>query len=254
MAIDPTIEPIDRLSPIIRPPHVPVMYQEWRHLTFLHWEVAPDCLRLLLPPDLELDTFDGRAYVGLVSFTMRGVRPKFLPSLPWLSFFHETNVRTYVHRGGKDPGVWFFSLEAANPVAVAIARATFGLPYYHARMCLMSENGEAFPRLNYVSERCGEWSPPARSEVRAHVVGPVTPALPGTLEHFLAERYVLYSQRGGKLFRGQVHHQPYPLQLANVDTFDENLVTRLGIACPPAAPLAHYASGVKVEVFRLTPL
>jgi uncharacterized protein YqjF (DUF2071 family) len=247
--------PIDRISPSVRPAGRPVMYQEWRHLLFLHWEVPAEPLRALLPPGIELDLFDNRAFVGLIPFTMRGVRPRGFPSLPWLSNFHETNVRTYVHSRGNDPGVWFFSLDAANPVAVAIARSTFGLPYFDARMSVdVNPVGGTLPKLRYASVRCRAGSQPPRSEITARVVGSVCPALEGSLEHFLAERYFLYSRRRGQLFRGQVHHLPYPLQVAQVDSLDETLLTAASIHRPDIAPLAHYAAEVKVEVFRLTRL
>ena len=247
-------DPIDRISPLIRPRRMPVMHQQWRNLLFLHWEVSPDLLRSLIPRELDIDTFEGRAYVGLVPFSMRGVRPKFLPSLPWLSSFHETNVRTYVHRAGRDPGVWFFSLDAANPVAVALARVTFGLPYFHARMTVEAADSAGFREMIYVSERHGIWSPPARSEVRAQVDGPVQPAVPGSIEHFLVERHLLYSRRGRNFFRGQVHHKPYPLQSVHVDSVDETLLLSSGITRPDTDPLAHFVSGVDVEVFGLTRL
>src|SRR5215470_10299103 len=112
------------------------MRQNWRELLFLHWEIRPDRVRRLVPPQLDLDLFEGTAYVGLVPFTMTGVRPVGLLPVPRLSRFHETNVRTYVHRAGRDPGVWFFSLDAANRLAVLGARIGFHLPYYHARMIL----------------------------------------------------------------------------------------------------------------------
>ena len=128
------IDPVDRLAPAVRPPRRAVMRQNWRHLLFLHWVVSPERLRPLVPAGLDLDLFEGRAYVGLVPFTMTDVRPLWAPAVAGLSNFHETNARTYVHRAGRDPGVWFFSLDAANPVAVALARAFFHLPYHHARI------------------------------------------------------------------------------------------------------------------------
>ena len=127
---------IDRVAPTRRPDQRAVMRQRWADLLFLHWPVAPETLQPLLPPGLTLDTFEGQAYVGLVPFTMTGVRPVWAPPVRWLSNFHETNVRTYVHREGKDPGVWFFSLDAANSIAVRIARAAWKLPYHYARMSL----------------------------------------------------------------------------------------------------------------------
>ena len=130
---------IDRIGPTREPRRWPVMRQNWRELLFLHWPIPPEELRPLVPPQLELDLFDGTAYVGLVPFTMTGVRPVGLPPVRGLSSFHETNVRTYVHRDGRDPGVWFFSLDAANRVAVALARSLYHLPYYHARMFLERE-------------------------------------------------------------------------------------------------------------------
>jgi uncharacterized protein len=225
------------------------MRQDWRHLLFLHWAVAPESIRPLVPAGLELDLFEGRAYVGLVPFTMTGVRPVGLPVVPWLSRFHETNVRTYVHRAGRDPGVWFFSLDAANPIAVAVARAFFHLPYFHARMRLTLDPSGA---ISYASERYRPGPRPARCAVRCTPTGPVAAARPGTPEHFLAERYFLYAAHQGRLYRGQVHHTPYPLQSAEVDTLDETLVAAAGIERPEAVPIAHYARGVNVEVFPLT--
>src|SRR5215213_9215217 len=108
---------IDRVAPTRRPPRHPVMYQVWSHLLFLHWAVPVAALRPLVPPGLEIDTFDGRAYVGLIPFTMTGVRPAGIPAIPGFSDAHEVNVRTYVHRDGRDPGVWFFSLDANHLLA-----------------------------------------------------------------------------------------------------------------------------------------
>ncbi len=116
------------------------MRQNWRELLFLHWAFASELIRPLIPPALELDLFEGMAYVGLVSFTMTGVRPTGLPAIAGLSSFHETNVRTYVHIYGRDPGVWFFSLDAANTIAVRLARGLFHLPYHRARMFLEREH------------------------------------------------------------------------------------------------------------------
>jgi uncharacterized protein YqjF (DUF2071 family) len=223
------------------------MRQNWHHLLFLHWVVAPEQLRPLVSPELELDLYEGRAYVGLVPFTMTGVRPVWAPAVPWLSSFHETNVRTYVHRAGRDPGVWFFSLDAANPVAVALARAFFHLPYYHARMCLK----RAPEAISYTSQRLQPRSRPATCAITAAPLGSAATARTGTLEHFLVERYLLYTAHRGRLYRGQVHHTPYPLQAAEIAALDETMLAAVGIARPGETPLTHFAEGVRVEVFPL---
>ena len=168
-----------------------VMRQNWRELLFLHWAFAPELIRPLIPRELELDLFEGKAYVGLVPFTMTGVRPTGLPAIAGLSSFHETNVRTYVHIDGRDPGVWFFSLDAANTIAVRLARGLFHLPYHRARMFLERErpgpSDQPSPIL-YAGVRCWPAPLPASYLIRGQVSGPVRPAVPGTLEHFLAER------------------------------------------------------------------
>jgi len=243
---------IDRIAPTRRPTgERVVMRQTWADLLFLHWPVAPETLAPLLPPGLTLDTFNAAAYVGLVPFTMTGVRPTWSPPVRGLSDFHETNVRTYVHHEGRDPGVWFFSLDAANAPAVRIARALWKLPYHFARMTLARDKG----RVRYASERL--WPGPLPGTCRAEYTptGTPAPAEPGTLEHFLAERYVLYARsRNGRLLRGRVHHAPYPLQTATLHALDETLVAAAGITLPrpnEPPPLVHYARAVSVEVFGL---
>lgn len=197
-----------------------------------------------MPEALAIDTFDGDAFVGIVPFTMRGVRPRWAPPVPGVSSFHETNVRTYVHRGGRDPGVWFFSLDAASRFAVWLARSFWHLPYHHARMSLQA--GET---VRYQSHRR---SADAAFRGTTRPDGEPRAAIPDTLEHFLVERYLLYAQRpDGTLCRGQVHHAPYPLQRAELSDWDESLLAAAGITRPAGAPLVHFAAGVDVEVFGL---
>lgn len=242
---------IDRSAPTTSPRGRSVMRQSWSKLLFLHWAVDPAQLRPLLPPGLELDTFEDKAYVGLVLFTMTGVRPNWAPTFAPLSNFHETNVRTYVHYQGRNPGVWFFSLDAANAVAVRIARAWFKLPYHFARMSLQRH---AKGEIDYTSQRLWPGPTPATCVARYTPCGKVQSAAVGTLEHFLVERYILYSYAGGQLFRGRVHHRPYPLQAARLTSLDENLVAAAGITRPAVAPLTHYAEGVRVRIFPLEAL
>jgi uncharacterized protein len=247
---------IDRLSATRRPEQRAVMRQKWRDLLFLHWPVDPQALRRLIPPQLELDLFEGTAYVGLVFFTMTGVRPVWLPPVWGLSTFHETNLRTYVRLGDRDPGVWFFNLEAANSIAVRLARALFHLPYHRARMFVERERGgdqETGTSTTIVYAGVRQWPGPlpASYATRATAAGPARVAEPGTLEHFLIERYILYSQSADRLLQGRVHHSPYPVQSARAHSIDETLLNTWTIQRPDTAPLAHFSIGVDVEVFPL---
>lgn len=242
---------LDRLSASRRPDRRAVMYQKWRSLLFLHWEVPAERLVELIPSGLSLDTYQGRAYVGLVPFTMRGVRPVGLPAVSWLSDFHETNVRTYVHQDGAFPGVWFFSLEAANSVAVVLARTLFSLPYHRARMSLERDEGGV---IRYASERLWPGQTPATSEARVLPSGEASASTPGTLEHFLLERYLLYAVHRGRLHRGQVHHSPYLAQTTEVLSLTESLLAASGLERPPETPLAHFSEGVDVEIFPIGPV
>lgn len=260
MPISPPIPEgaIDRIAPTRRPPGPAVMKQTWSHLLFLHWAVDPETLRPLIPPELEVDTIAGRAYVGLIPFTMTGVRLAWTPAIPGLSASHEVNVRTYVHRGGRDPGVWFFSLDAAHALAVWGARRFWHLPYHRARMRLggVARNpgaDEPAPGtvITFESQRIRTGRVPASCAIRYEPRGRPSPAMAGTLEHFLAERYILYSKGQRRLSLGQVHHAPYPLQSAEVLALEETLVAAAGIVRPADRPLAHYARQVRVEVFPL---
>ncbi len=246
---------IDRVAPTKRPNDHVIMYQRWACLLFLHWEVPVATLRPLVPEPLEIDTFDGRAFVGLVPFTMTGIRPRFLPAVRWLSDFHEVNVRTYVHVQGQGPGVFFFSLDAAQPVSARLGRWFFRLPYRVARMRLnerTKRGGEMSDGwMTYSSVRTSLGPKPAGCEIRYRPSGAPQPAALGTLEHFLAERYLLYTGTRERLDREAVHHVPYPLQTAELAEVRENLLAAAGIQRGDTPPLAHFARAVEVEVFPL---
>lgn len=244
MSADHATGGIDRIAPTRRPDGANAGTQRWRELLFLHWPVPPEVMRPLIPEGLELDLWEGRAWVGLVPFAMEGVRPGWLPEA--LSFtFLETNARTYVVRDGA-PGVWFFSLEAASWLAVQAARLGWGLPYHHARMSLTRE-GEA--RV-YETTRRAPGAPGLSARFTPGTA--LGPSAPGTLEHFFLERYYLFAQRSGALWRGQVHHPPYPAQRVDVHELQEDLIAAAGLPAPAEPPaFAHYAAGVDVEVFAL---
>jgi uncharacterized protein YqjF (DUF2071 family) len=240
---------MDRMRPSTRPEGSPAGLQKWRNLLFVHWEVPVEGLRALLPEPLELDTFEGRAYVGLVPFEMHDVRPsRLLPAVPTARNFEETNVRTYVHVGGQDPGVWFFSLDASSALAVLGARAFFHLPYWHARM-RSERDGQ---RVVYRSDRHWEGGAPASLDLEYEVGEELGSAREGTFEHFLAERYILYAVTGsGALLRGQVHHRPYPLRRARIVSLTESIVAAGGVVRPEEPASVLSSDGVDVEIFGL---
>ncbi|MET0262695.1 MAG: DUF2071 domain-containing protein, partial [Rariglobus sp.] len=194
-----------------RPLRSPVMYQSWRHLLFLHWQWDPAAIQATLPAGLHVDTFDGHAYLGVVPFWMDEVRPRFFPSTPGLSWFLELNLRTYVHTDDGTPGVWFYSLDCNNPVAVQLARSLFSLPYVHARQTGVRPSAHSLNRAEFKSQRIPVIHADAPSNHFAYAATtPPVAAEPGTLEYFLAERYLLFSRssRTGRLASGRVWHAP----------------------------------------------
>ena len=236
-----------RLAQRERPNTRPAMYHSWRALTFLHWEVPREILQRLLPSGLKVDTHEDKAYVGLVPFTMQGIRRSWLPPVPGISASHETNVRTYVVDEHGVPGVWFFSLDATSSAFVRIARAWYRLPYFRADMSVEKDGCS----VEYRSRR--KWPPPVPAEscVEVSVSSEALSVSPGSLEFFLVERYVLFSHSGGRLYTGRVWHEPYPLQRAVCRACDETVVCAAGINRPDVAPIVHYSPGVDVEVFAL---
>jgi uncharacterized protein len=228
-----------------------VLFMSWRDLLFMHWRVPAEALGPYIPPVLSLDTFEGDAWLGITPFSMRGTRPRYLPGVPPLSNFPELNVRTYVTAGGK-PGIWFFSLDARNPVAVRIARAAFGLPYYDARMSCRVSGGE----VRYESVRAHRGAPPARFAGSYRPVGEPYNSSAGTLEHFLTERYCLYSARGRDVYRGDIHHHPWPLQRAEAEIETLAMTQQIGVALPETDPLLHFAGRLETLAWppwRITP-
>jgi uncharacterized protein YqjF (DUF2071 family) len=224
-----------------------ILAMRWHDLAFFHWPVAPAALRPLMPSGLELDTFEGQAWVGVVPFRMTGVRARWGPSLPWLSAFPELNVRTYATAGGK-PGVWFFSLDAGNPAAVRLARWTFGLPYYDARVSVTRMDN----RVTYESVRTHRGGRPARFRGWYRPVGDVYRTRPGTLEDWLTARYCLYAaDRTGVLYRGEIRHEPWPLQSAEAEIEVNTMASAADIGLPQTPPLVHFAGRLEVLAWRV---
>jgi len=219
------------------------MRQTWHDLLFMHWPISASLIRPIVPPELELDTFDGEAWIGVVPFWMSGIRRRGFPAIPGLSRFPELNVRTYVRVQDK-PGVYFFSLDAASSIAVWAARRFFKLPYFHARM--QTENRAE--EILYSSNRVGNT---ARFEGRFHPIAEVRRSGKNTLEHFLTERYCLYTVAYGRVYRGDVHHQPWPLQVATAEITMNTMAAAAQIELPDTPPLLHFAKRLDVLIFPL---
>jgi uncharacterized protein YqjF (DUF2071 family) len=219
----------------------PVMFQDWNWLTFVHWRFPAQTIAPFLPRGLQVDTFDGSAWVGMTPFYLSHLRPRLLPAVPWISHFPETNVRTYVRDRNGYPGIWFFSLDAARLTAVVGARMSYGLPYKWARMSV-KRNGN---RIHYRSSRIREDT--------AFVNATFETGLSihrGDLEFFLTERYRLYTILAGRLAFADVEHEPWPLQQSHVIHLEQSLLRSAGL--PPATeePLVLFSRGVRVAVGR----
>ena len=224
------------------------MQMRWRELLFAHWVVDASMVRPLIPAGLQLDLFEDRCYVGAVPFLMERVTPRLVPPLPGLHAFPELNLRTYVTLGGK-PGVWFFSLDAGQKLAVRVARRLFHLPYFDARFELAVTGS----RVNYAAVRTHRAAPPATFSATYQAVGPVYRSAGGSLDAWLTERYCLYSADAlRRIYRGEIDHQPWPLQKASASIHRNTLGDWLGIELnhPPAA--LHFAKLLDVRAWTVT--
>lgn len=225
-------------------PQMPwLLFMRWHDLLFLHWPVRPDVLRPLIPRDIELDTFDGWCWIGVVPFRMSGVRLRYVP----LSFaFPELNVRTYVKTPGR-PGVWFFSLDAASWIAVRAARWQ-GLPYYDAQMTVRRE-GET---VHYRSVRVHRNAAPAEFSASYRPTGAMYHAAPGTLDHWLTERYSLYAaDHAGRVVYGEIHHPMWRLQPSEIELRINTTTRPIGIELPATEPVSHFARDQEVVAWPI---
>jgi uncharacterized protein len=209
------------------------MRQTWRRLTFLHWPYQPAAVRPLLPAGLDLDTFDGMAYVGLIPFEIHNLRG--IPHFP------ETNVRTYVVGPDGSRAVWFFSLDAGRLPAVIGARVGYHLPYFWATMQVTSQSGT----VRYRSRR--KW-PHSSRRFTDIAIEPGGPGELTELDHFVTARYRLYTAIRGRLGYAQIEHDPWPLRRATLLEINQNLIEAAGLPSPQGAPLVHYSAELDVKI------
>jgi uncharacterized protein YqjF (DUF2071 family) len=231
----------------VAPPGRPwVGRMRWCDLAFLHWPVEAAALRPLIPPGLTLDLYDGQAWLGVVPFRMEGVRVRGVPPVPTANAFAEINVRTYVHGAGR-AGVWFFSFDAASRLAVRGARMLYNLPYFDAEMTVTSSPDST---VNYHSRRTHRGAPPAEFIARYRPEGEPYEAIPGTLDHFLIERYCMFMHdqwRGLGLL--DIDHPPWPLQPGTAEIAVNTMGAAAGITLPSMPPLVHFARALDVHAW-----
>ena len=229
-----------------------VFRMRWVDLLFAHWPVPVEALRPLVPAGLEIDTFEGQAWLGVVPFRMEDVAPRLLPAPPGPGAFPELNVRTYVTRGGRG-GVWFLSLDAGSRLAVEAARGAFHLPYYRATMAAGTDDGW----VDYRSQRVDRRGSAAVFEGRYRPIGSVGLARAGSLEAFLTDRRGLYAaDPDGRISWTAIRHAPWPLQPAEAEIRTNTMATSHGLTLPSTPPLLHFAKRLDVQAWwprRLAP-
>lgn len=218
------------------------MVQQWRDLAYIHWRFEPAVVKELLPPGLEVDTFDGSAWVGLIPFSMRGITVPHMPPVPYFGSFPEINVRTYVRREGV-PGVWFFSLDVNRLIPAVVARTTYLLPYCWGRASNLIEDGVLRSKV----ER--RWPSRAHSATAVEI-GTAIPRS-DDLAVFLSARWGLYS-RGlfGGLMYAPVDHEPWRLHTAHLQSIDQNIVQAAGLPTPTGEAHVMFSPGVSVRIGR----
>jgi len=235
-----TLDEVDH-RPFAHSRHPWIINQSWSELLFAHWVIPVAVMRQLVPPQFELDLYEGQAYIGVVPFLMQEVSPRYVPSMPWLSYFPELNVRTYVTYNGH-PGVYFFSLDAGNPIAVWIACTFYHLPYFNAAMTCKVSASEGKQQITYRSVRSSQKSP-CSLDMSYGPAGDVFLSRSGSLDHFLTERYCLFTIHENQVYRGDIHHKPWPLQPAWAQWRENRMVDPLGIRLE-GQPILHYVENI----------
>ena len=222
------------------------LQQNWVDLTFMHWEVDPEILRKHIPKDLEIELFEGKAYVGTIPFKMEKVRPRNLPSISMISNFPEFNIRTYVKKNGKG-GVFFLTLDAQSHITCKYAPLVYGLPYEYAK-CDFSINKKG--EYLWASKRISNG---IKLEGKSIGYGPLMKANKGSLEEFLFERYCLYVEKKGITYRAYTCHEPWEFQNADVEIKENSLTEfyELGIKNLLNPDLVHVSKGVDVLTWNI---
>jgi uncharacterized protein YqjF (DUF2071 family) len=227
-----------------------LMGQSWRDLLFAHWRVDPAALRRVVPERIPLDLRDGAAWIGVTPFVVSALRLHWTAPAPLLSRFEEINVRTYVSVDGK-PGIYFLSLDAHSHPAVAAARRVYRLPYFHADASSGWDGGGDF---HYRSRRTSRDGPPAEFAGSYRPISAVGRAEPGSLEHFLTERYCLYVlDEDQRVWRGEIHHPRWPLQRAEVELRSNTMAAPQGVELE-GEPLCHFSREQHVVIWRIAPV
>lgn len=231
-------------------PNLWAMRMTWDDLLFMHWAVSSSTIETLLPAGLVVDTFEGRAYIAVVPFMMRDVRARFTPGVPGAVNFAELNVRTYVTCRGT-PGVWFFSLDATSKLAVRAARAAFKLPYFDAAIDIDKRGDD----VHYVSRRVHRGAAAASLDVTYAPTGSPFHAAEGTLERFLTDRLTLYAAGDdGVLYRGDIQHDPWPLQPATAAVASMAMTEQFGVKLPDEQPHMLFAKHLDVIAWWKIPV
>lgn len=224
------------------------MTQTWEHLLFAHWSVPVETIRSMVPSGLEIDTYDGRAWISIIPFLMSGVRIRRLPTVPFTSTFPEINVRTYV-RANRKTGVYFLSLDASNPVVTAIARRWYRLMYFQANMSLQAK-GDA---IEFRSQRLQARPSAYRFFSRYQPLSEPFYAKKGTIEHWLTERYTLFCQcaKSTQIYFANVYHEPWKLQPVSVTITDNTMTQDMPIQLQENPEIVLYARGVQSIIWPI---
>ena len=226
------------------------MQQKWRNLLFCHWPISPDILRPFIPSSLQLDTFNQWAWIGIIVFKMEGIYLRGMPIISVVPGFAEINVRTYVQYNGK-PGIFFLSLDVGDWASLHIAKRWYHLPYQASDVIFRTESP-----LHYCqSKRRREQSIPAEFKVKYAPNSDIFIPKQGTIDHFLTERYCLYStDLQGNLYSGEIHHQAWPLQHAEAEISSSTLLSPFGIDITDVLPLFHFSKGVNTLFWNIKKL